>query len=216
MLNREEHDATVGAGHHSAIIMEEKYYPEYQAKIKEVNQNDMLSALNEIQRNESSYWYESIRETIFGSGHHNTFISTCGSIRNTFNPAYVTGSLNNYRHFVCSVTNKTVGIIILMLAKPNISDNNIDQMAFLLTYPNGYGYGGLLVQHVVNISFALGHQGILRVYSEQDAEIFYKKLGFVPINSPDFNFFNLKYMELNPANSHKWHNANGEYQEPVN
>ncbi|MBC8952904.1 hypothetical protein [Xenorhabdus sp. PB62.4] len=32
MLNREEHDATVGAGYNSAIIMEEKYYPEYQAK----------------------------------------------------------------------------------------------------------------------------------------------------------------------------------------
>ncbi|MDC9614246.1 GNAT family N-acetyltransferase [Xenorhabdus khoisanae] len=212
MLNREENDATVGAGHNSAIIMAEKFYPKYQAKIKEVNQNDMLSALNEIQRNESSYSYKPIREIIFGGGHHTTFINTCESIKRTFNSAHVTGGLNNYRHFICSVTNRTVGIIILMLAKPNISDNNIDQIAFILTYPNGYGYGGLLVRHVVNISLALGHQGILRVYSELEAEIFYQKLGFVPIHSSNSNFFNLKHMELKPANNNKWHNVNGEYQ----
>ncbi|WP_340615426.1 GNAT family N-acetyltransferase [Xenorhabdus entomophaga] len=212
MLNREENNATVGSGHHSAIIMEEKFYSKYQAKIKEVNQNDMLSALNEIQRNESSYLYEPIRETIFGGGHHTTFINTCGSIKRTFNPAYVTGGLNNYRHFICSVANRTVGIIILKLAKPNISDNNIDLIAFILAYPNGYGYGGLLVQHVVNISSALGHQGILKAYVEHDAEIFYQKLGFVPIYPSDSTFFNLKHMELNPANNNKWHNVNGEYQ----
>ncbi|MGJ0625373.1 hypothetical protein ACR72M_14055 [Xenorhabdus bovienii] len=96
----------------------------------------------------------------------------------------------------------------MSLAKPNLSDDNIDQISFILTYPNGYGYGGLLVQHVINISLSLGHQGILEVKAELDAEIFYQKLGFLFIG----NFINLKSMKLIPATSNKWYKINGEYQ----
>ncbi|WP_186435667.1 hypothetical protein, partial [Xenorhabdus innexi] len=152
MSDREEHDAMSIPNYNPPITPEEKVYPAYQARIKEVNQNEMLSALREIQATESSYWHEYIKETLFRTGHHSTFINTCNSIRRTFDSTYVTGGLANYRHFICSVANKTVGIIILMPAKPNSSECNIDQIAFIVTYPNGYGYGGLLVQHVVNIS----------------------------------------------------------------
>ncbi|CDG18691.1 GNAT family N-acetyltransferase [Xenorhabdus doucetiae] len=207
MPNRERDNAIASTSYHSPVIMEEKIYPEYQAKIKEVNQNAMLSALGELQLNESRYWYESIKETILGDGHHSTFSKTCGSIRNTFNPEYVTGGLDNCRHFVCSASGTTVGIIILMLAKPNEPDD-ADQIAFIATYPNGYGYGGLLVQHVVNISHALGHQGILDVKAEPDAEIFYPKLGFVTIS----DFLGLKRMRLTPTGNSKWHQLNGKYQ----
>ncbi|CDH34164.1 GNAT family N-acetyltransferase [Xenorhabdus bovienii] len=204
----ERDNAIASTSYHPPMIMEEKIYPEYQAKIKEADQNAMLFALNKLQQNESRYWYESIREAILGDGHHSTFSKTCGSIRRCFNTAHVTGGLDNYRHFVCSVTGTTVGIIILMLAKPNIPDNDTDQIAFVVTYPNGYGYGGLLIQHVINISLTLGHQGILETRAEQDAEIFYQKLGFVTIG----DFFDLKNMRLTPTNSNKWHQINGKYQ----
>ncbi|PHM61613.1 GNAT family N-acetyltransferase [Xenorhabdus ishibashii] len=209
MPNREEHDALAGADYNPEIFTPEKFYPEYQARIKEVNQYGMLSALNEIQRNESSWFYEPIIGAMF-SNRHATFISTCNSIKRIFNDTNVTGGLQNYRHFICScsVTNKAVGLIILSLAKPNLSDDNVDQISFILTYPNGYGYGGLLVQHVINISLSLGHQGILEVKAELDAEIFYQKLGFLFIG----NFINLKSMKLIPATSNKWHKINGEYQ----
>ncbi|MDC9593374.1 GNAT family N-acetyltransferase [Xenorhabdus sp. IM139775] len=175
--------------------------------IKEVDQNAMLFAISTLQQNESRYWYEPIRETLLGGGHHSTFSKTCGSIRNTFNSEYVTGGLDNYRHFVCSVAGTTVGIIILRLAKSNEPDD-VDQIAYIITYPNGYGYGGLLIQHVVDISCALGHQGILEVKAERDAEIFYQKLGFVTIG----NFFDLKNMRLTPTHSNTWHQINGKYQ----
>ncbi|MDC9596679.1 GNAT family N-acetyltransferase [Xenorhabdus anantnagensis] len=213
MPKREELEATARAraDYHSAMIMEEKLYLEYQAKIKEVSQHGMLSALNELQRNESSWYYEPIIGTMSISNRHATFIKTCDSIKKIFNDISVTGGLQNYRHFICScsVTAKAVGIIILSPAKSNLSDNDVDQISFIVTYPNGYGYGGLLIQHVINISLTLGHQGILEVKAERDAEIFYQKLGFVVIND---DFFDLKPMKLTPADSNKWHQINGEYQ----
>ncbi|BET97900.1 GNAT family N-acetyltransferase [Xenorhabdus taiwanensis] len=209
MPNRKEHDAIAGADYNPAIITAEKLYPEYQAKIKEVSQHDMLSALNEIQKNEYSWLYEPIIGAMFNN-RHVTFINTCNSIKKIFNDTNITGGLQNYRHFICScsITNKAVGIIILNLAKPNLFDDSVDQISFILTYPNGYGYGGLLVQHVINLSLSLGHRGILEVKAEPDAEIFYQKLGFLFIGI----FFKLKHMQLDPAISNKWHKINGGYQ----
>ncbi|MCG3461190.1 GNAT family N-acetyltransferase [Xenorhabdus bovienii] len=208
MPNREEHDAIAGADYNPAIFTPEEFYLKYQAKIKEVNQHGMLSALNEIQKN-ASWFYGPIIGTII-SKRQATFINTCNSIKKIFNDTNVTGGLQNYRHFICSclVTNKAVGLIILRLAKPNLPDDNIDQISFILTYPNGYGYGGLLVQHAINLSLSLGHQGILEVKAELDAENFYHKLGFLFIG----NFIHLKSMKLIPATSNQWHKINGEYQ----
>ncbi|MDC9588118.1 hypothetical protein PSI23_02015 [Xenorhabdus sp. XENO-10] len=76
MPNREKHSALAETGDNSTIIMEEKFYPEYQAKIKEVSQHGMLSTLNEIQQNKFSWYYEPIIGAMF-SNRHATFIKTC-------------------------------------------------------------------------------------------------------------------------------------------
>ncbi|PHM74365.1 GNAT family N-acetyltransferase [Xenorhabdus kozodoii] len=212
MPNREEeHNAIAETDYHPAIIMEEKLYPTYQAKIKEVNQHDMLSALNEIQTNESSWSYQSTIGAIFNN-RHAIFCNIYRSIKGIFDSENVIGGLQVYRHFICSclISGKVVGIIIFNPAKSNIPNNNVDQIAFILTYPNGYGYGGLLVQHVVNISLESDHKGILNVRAEHDAEIFYQKLGFNYIKSN--NFLSLKQMSLDPDTSDKWHRINGKYQ----
>ncbi|MDC9606249.1 GNAT family N-acetyltransferase [Xenorhabdus griffiniae] len=210
MPNSEEHNAISAASHYPTSLIAEKFYPEYQAKIKEVNKHDMLSELDALQENESRWFYRPIMGVF--NNRHITFISTCNSIRNTFDSRYVTGGIHGYRHFICScsVTGKVVGIIILNPARPNVSDNEVDQIAFIVTYPNGYGYGGLLIQHVVNISLGLGHKGILEVRAEPDAEIFYQKLGFEYMNNS--NFLGLKQMKLNPDASDKWRKINGKYQ----
>ncbi|MBE8596410.1 GNAT family N-acetyltransferase [Xenorhabdus sp. BG5] len=210
MPNREEHDAISVASHHPTSLVAEQFYPEYQAKIKEVSQQDMLFVLNALQENESRWFYRPIMGMF--SNRNATFISTCNSIRNTFNSRYVTSGIQGYRHFICSssVTDKVVGIIIFNPDSPNISDNEVDQISFIVTYPNGYGYGGLLIQHVVNISLGLGHKGILDVRAEPDAEIFYQKLGFEYMNN--CNFLGLKQMKLNPGASDKWRKINGKYQ----
>ncbi|WP_340609443.1 GNAT family N-acetyltransferase [Xenorhabdus bharatensis] len=201
--------------------MKEVFYPEYQALITEVNLSSMVFALNQIRQAESSWGYEFAKEAIFRIGHHRTFTKTYNSMTRVFNSTNVTGGLDNYHHFICSVIcsdgqksdgqksdgQKYVGIIILRFAPRNTTDN-APQIAYILTYPNGYGYGSLLVQHAVNISLDAGYDGKLDVNSEPDAEMFYQKLGFEK-PKPILGLIN---MQLTPADSDKWRKTDDGFQ----
>ncbi|OTA21801.1 N-acetyltransferase [Xenorhabdus beddingii] len=169
------------------------------ANIREVSKAQMLVNLNQIKTNESQCEMGAFQDPS-EINRHNTFIKTSTSIQDIYSNEQI-GGLQKHRYFVCSVQGKPVGIMIFIPASPASSSEPDDKIGYMLTYPSGQGYGGLLIEYAVNLSVSLNHSGRLILNAEPYSKPIYEHFGFTPT---DQSFLGTTTMRLTPANSNKW------------
>ncbi len=197
----------INAEPNASTNVREQHYPEYQAIIREISKTEMLMALKNLNVSESQGKTESYSDSS-EANRHNTFIKTDSSIKNIYSNPDI-GGINVHRHFVCSVQGKAVGIMIFIPASPTLSADPADRIGYMLTYPAGQGYGGLLIEHAVNLSASLNHSGILMLNAEPYSKPIYEHFGFIAEGNRNFD---ITTMRLTPANSNRWISSSNGYR----